>query len=385
MVDDSKSDPAAGIKADIASSHACTQSGAFALLLSVALFLLIPYWIQQPIRIALARYVTYRNNLVLRFEQLDDDPYWQKYKDSHPSADSMSISQLLKVSVEGGYPDHAAPVRAQPKHSTVPKTTHRQFANRASGPPVPAPPTFLRARVTTEIAEMRPIADYLVKLNDPEMLTKARMFSNYFSLSVARWGQKRSDMVYRNAINNGCYKQELEIKRTGTERDFFVPELKKEALLKCLTLGNVHELVEFELPKMSNPTQLGGRIGGRVDITPGTLPHDPYTASIVVQGLLFFVIMYFAAFAHEAVSSPSFPAQGTLFRAFASSRKTLFVFLIALWTPVLASLSVAYLSRTWSIAACSPCLLLAVLLAHRMLCRKSYFRPLYRWKDGTFR
>jgi hypothetical protein len=87
-------------KVDTAASEACIRSGTFALLLSVVLFLLIPYWRHQEKAIALRQYRALRNNLVLYLEMLDDDPYWQKYSASQDAAESMSIAQLLELSVE---------------------------------------------------------------------------------------------------------------------------------------------------------------------------------------------------------------------------------------------------------------------------------------------
>jgi hypothetical protein len=89
--------------ADRASSDACTRSGAFALLLSVVLLLLIPYWLDRPKRKALGEYLTNRLNLIIYLEKLDDDPVWQMYKDSHPTAESTSIAQLNCGSERTGY------------------------------------------------------------------------------------------------------------------------------------------------------------------------------------------------------------------------------------------------------------------------------------------
>ena len=87
-------------KMDATASDACTRSGAFALLLSVGLFLLIPYWAHRQEEIALSRYLGHRLNLALRVDALDNDPYWQDFTASHKSAELMSVAQLLEVRVE---------------------------------------------------------------------------------------------------------------------------------------------------------------------------------------------------------------------------------------------------------------------------------------------
>jgi hypothetical protein len=169
----------------------------------------------------------------------------------------------------------------------------------------------------------------------------------------------------------------LEIPHKAQKSDNFIPTLDREALLRCMTLRDVRELAQFELPTISNPAQLGGRIKREIEITPGSLPRGPYMASVVVPVLLFFVMMYFGAFAREAVSSATFPAQGTLFSAFSRSRWTLIVFFLALWSPLIASLGVAAASRKWTLVACSLSICYAVLSAHLVLHRKSFWSLKY--------
>jgi hypothetical protein len=61
--------------------------------------LLVPYWKEQPRYTALAQYLADRVNLASAIESLDDDPIWQKYKNSDETADSMPIAQLLGLQV----------------------------------------------------------------------------------------------------------------------------------------------------------------------------------------------------------------------------------------------------------------------------------------------
>src|SRR5579862_8790349 len=84
---------------DLASSKACTQAGAVALLLVVALLLLIPYWLERPREVALSQYITYRVSLAAELDVLNADPVWQNYSATQKSVESMSIAQLLDLSV----------------------------------------------------------------------------------------------------------------------------------------------------------------------------------------------------------------------------------------------------------------------------------------------
>ena len=159
----------------------------------------------------------------------------------------------------------------------------------------------------------------------------------------------------------------------GTEGKRLPSSLDKDALLNCLTLRDVRELAQLELPTFSNPIQLRESIHREVDVNPSSLmPRDLYTASVLVQLLLFFVVVHFGAFAREAVSSAKFPVHGTVFNAFYGSRGTLLVFLFALWSPLCASLAVMVASRSWSLIPYFVLIGCAVSFAYLVLQRKSF-------------
>jgi hypothetical protein len=92
--------------------------------------------------------------------------------------------------------------------------------------------------------------------------------------------------------------------------------------------------------------------------------------------LLFFVTVYFGAYVREAVLSPAFPVPGTLFSAFARSKGTLFVMLLSLWSPVLASSWMAITSRRPLLMALTLLILLGIGSAYLVLYRRSYFAAL---------
>jgi hypothetical protein len=361
-------DDAKAAEVEAAASAACTRSGAFALLLSVVLVLLIPYWINLKNELALSHYQIARLNLTLQFETLDDDPVWQRYKASQPSAESMSIDQLLGASV--AMPTISSD-ESKPPSLPVPTGEHKP------GPPgalrSPHPPRMLTVTPTETLREMPVIAGLLAQLNDSELLTRTRNVSTYFNVAVARWLTKRNELVYRHAVIDSCTAHSLEVPHERPNSASFVPALYPDVLLKCLTLGDVRILAQFELPTLPDPMYTGGRAEKEIEMTPGSLPRDPYVASIVADALLFFMVIYFDAFAHQATSSPSFPAPGTVFSAFSRGRLTLLVFLLALWSPLLASISVAATSRKGVLILCSLPILFAVASAHLTLQRKSYF------------
>jgi hypothetical protein len=392
----------------------------------VVLLLLIPYWLDRPKLNALGNYLTDRLNLAINLQRLDDDPMWQRYKDSHATAESTSISQLIEdpfeVSGSGTEigdvkPSKDTPRRGKTHPSRLPSpgpsrqgvtggSSPKKFPSRETGVPVPvgppsgtpnapkpappgvvgaaarapSPPTNLKIVVPgggAVVIELSDLASFLTKLNDPEMLSRSFQVSNYFNTSIARWLTKRNSLVYRNAVLRSCATKDLETPHQGKPSPYIVPALYGDVLLKCLTLEDIRELASFELPTaVYNPPQFGEHIGAQIDINPGTLPRNPYFASILTQVLLFFVITYFSAFAREAASTTSFPSRGTLFGAFCGTRLTLLVFIVALWSPFVASLSVAVTSRQWPMFLCSVFIFCAVLSAYRVLQQRSYWAPL---------
>jgi len=302
---------------DIASSKACTQSGAFALLLSVVILLLIPHWRQRPWEIALAAYISDRANLANELVKLDDNPIWQKYQNANKSADSTPFEQLLQTDYPvSGSRDAVTKKPTETKfeaHKTAKKSTSRIPFGR------PAPPTSVTAFESLRLPELRSIADILTALNNPQLLTNSMRESNFFAFSILSWGDKRNDLMYRNAVLNSCVVTPLEIPTIapGAPRpDYFVPRLDNDAMLKCLTLQDIRQLAKLELPVFTNRLQLGGRIQQDIVVNPWSLSASLFPISFITQLLLFFVLVYFVAFASEAVSSTTFPAPGTLFAAF---------------------------------------------------------------------
>jgi len=360
---------------DTAASAACTRSGAFALLLTVTLSLLIPYWTARRNEVALGNYIAYRANLANRIETLDENPLWKEYKALNKTAELISIAELMNVSVEDGKVVPEA--KAKTKANTASKPKVQRFD--PTRPTPPSPPTGLTASIPpAKLEAVIPIADSLGLLNDSDLLNRSREVSNYFEFSIVRWVNKRSNLMYENMLSTDCFtKQYWEIGGNDQKSGHFVPTLDKDALLNCLTLRDVRELAQLELPTFSNPMQSESRIQREVNINPSSLmPRDLYTASVLTQLLLFFVIVHFGAFAREAVSSTGFPVQGTLFSAFAGSRGTLLVFLLTLWSPLFASVAVAVTARKWSLVPYSVLIGCAILFAHLRLQRKSYFRAL---------
>lgn len=369
-----KNDPT---KADTAASDSCARSGAFALLLTVTLSLLIPYWMERRSEEALGNYIAYRLNLANQIETLDENPVWKEYKVSNKTAESMSIAELMKASLGTA---KAAP-ESKPQAKTTSAATSKPNVPRfdPTRPTRPAPPTGLSVSISpAKLDAVIPIADWLNRLNDSDLLNRSRDVSNFFEFSIIRWASKRSNLMYENMISTQCFtRQDWELSDNGKKPEDFIPALDKDALLNCLTLRDVRELAQFELPTFSNPIQAQGRIHREVDINPSSLlPRDLYMASALTQLLLFFVIVHFGAFAQEAVSSAEFPVPGTLFSAFSGSRGTLLVFLLAFWSPLCASLALDVASRKWSLIPCTVLIGCSTLFTYLVLQRKSFFNAL---------
>lgn len=360
---------------DVAASSACTRSGTFALLLSVLLFLLVPYWMGHKKDIALSEYLADRQNLAVAIDMLNESPLWTKYKASNEGAEQTSIAKLLGASVEVS-PWAPSPNAVQPK----PRTLASDKPQRPGAATFrPSPPTVLHVSVTeplSQATQVSEIADLLVKLNNSEMLTLSRQVSHFYDFSIVRWVQERNSLLYRNVIVNDCFLKKLEVPHKAHPSDYFVPALDQDALLNCLNIGDVRQLARLELPTLSDPTQDRWPANREVELTIGSLSRDPFMASVLVQVLLVFVVMYFGAFAREAVASPAFPARGTLFGAFSKSRWTLLVLFLALWSPLAASLFVAAVSGKWVLIVCSVLIGASIFSVHSVLQGRSYFRDL---------
>lgn len=361
-------------KIDTAASDSCTRSGAYALLLSLALFSMIPYWLQVKEDIALNRYLSLRLNLVTAVDLLNDDPTWQKYRTSQKAAESMPMAQLLEVLLE-------IPL-SEANTTTVelkPASTGEDRAQQAVAP-VLSPPGGLGLRIGFQIDEIHRIAAFLRGLDDSDLLTTTRGVSNSLNYSIYRWAFKRRLLIIRNIAASIPDWLPWPEHKEAQQHENSVPTIGSENFLKYLTLRDVQELARFELPKAAEITLSEGRMGKQIDITPGSLPRNLYMATASAQVLLLFVIVYFNAFAREAALSGAFPVPGTLFSAFSKSYWTLTVFLLALWSPFLASLSIAVTARKWPFIGLSMLIGFTVVSVHVVFHRKSYFKILYFWQ-----
>jgi hypothetical protein len=348
---------------ETAASDACTRSGTFALALSVVLFMLLTSWAHRPSEVALAQYVAYRYDLSLYIERLDENPIWNTFKESH-EIENTPLGKLPNTVVQVSQGSPTAAVEKTMEHPAI--TKHDPGWR-------PQPPTALTLTQQIEIPEISEIVDIVKRLNDSRLLTDSRKYSNFFNFSIGRWAQKRTDTIYRNSVNFGCATKEIEVPHKEKTSDEFVPELETDDLLGCTYLRDLRDLAKFEQPIMTNPDQIGGHVGRDIDIAPGALPREPYIASLVSELLLFFVLIYFGAFAREATLSERFPVQGTLFGAFSRSRWTLIVMFLALCTPFFASLVVAIESKRLWLWVGTVLILMTVCSVIITLNRKSYW------------
>jgi hypothetical protein len=402
-------------KADVAASDACTRSGTFALGLCLVLLLLIPSWLSRPSEIALRRYVVYRWLLTVRLDGLDNDPFWQSYRDTDPSAETKPVASLLGPlwipapeqsqrpdgrPVPPGQKNFAIPASnfnnqtgntptMQEKENTAPPTLSASPATSPKSNPLPKPkragklgrlilppaPTGLTAVVSMNAAvpEIADIAETLKNLNGTGLLTDSRAYSTFFEFSIGRWSQRRSEFVYRNMVAGRCPAGRIERPFKKPVKGDFVPEIEADALLSCLTLADVRELAAYEAPPVENADQIGGRIGKDVDVDLGKLPKGVVPASIAAEALLLFTLIYFLAFLTEASSSEAFPLPGTLFGAFSKSRITVAVLILATCLPAASTLAVAIASKSWLSFVGSGLTLLASGMILTVLNHRSYF------------
>ena len=103
-----------------------------------------------------------------------------------------------------------------------------------------------------------------------------------------KWGDERNLLITHNMYHHLCNHASWVVPTLplgSPVPDYFAPLLDKKAMLDCLTLADARELSAFELPAFPNPFQADGRIQKDLDIRPGTLPADLFTASLCVQFL----------------------------------------------------------------------------------------------------
>jgi hypothetical protein len=356
-------------------SEACVRGGAFVLLLSLALAGLIPLWSHRKDELILGRYLGLRLNLVAALDALDENPIWQEYNHSHET-ETAPLEQLMKVQL------NSATLAPFNPSVDLPKSGSNETGTIPASSGVPEPPTGLGFVVG--FSEIQQAADYLTQLNDSDLLTRSRNASDFFNFSIYRWVLKRDNLIAQSR-----WKATPPMATVNGQPDAEAPAnfaaAADEKVLLGLSLGAVRELANSELPSLANTVKLG-RNDSEVEITASSLPRSLYGASLFGQVLLFFVIVYFYAFARNATSATNFPLRETVFGAFAGSRPTLAVFFLAIWTPLAVSLGILFVSYgatsrwgTVGLAVCSGMVGLAVGSVYVSFSRKSYFRGLVKF------
>jgi hypothetical protein len=238
---------------DSTSSQPCTKAGTFALLVSVVLLLLTMYWQDRKNDEALAGYVGSRWNLAIYVEDLDKDEIWRKYTESHPDAERTPIDRLIHQTVEISV---GTAGKQETQTSSLPDVKpSKTETQRAPAVPTVAPAAGLTATFVSHegLYEIPYIVQYMRELNNAQALTRAGRVNNFFSVSIAKWGQLRNTFMYGNSRTGVCNVDRLEVPTRLPKGPGVFPQLDDEALLKCLTLQDVRELARFELPDLSNP------------------------------------------------------------------------------------------------------------------------------------
>jgi hypothetical protein len=215
-------------------------------------------------------------------------------------------------------------------------------------------------------------------------LTRSRNASDFLNFSIYRWVLKRDNLIAQNLLRRPERSVTLNGLADPESPANFAGAADNKALLG-LTLRAVRELARAELPPISNTVKLGRNDNNEVEVTTSSLPRTLYGASLFIQVMLFFVIVYFVAYARIAASANHFPSPGTIFGAFAGSRLTLAVFFVALWSPLAISISILLfsynatsLSGTLGLSVCTLLISMAILSAFTTLESKSYFRKEFR-------
>jgi hypothetical protein len=381
---------------DETTSTACTKSGTVAMALSVTLLCLIPYWQHRPADEALARYVTSRMLLDMNLGQLDHNPAWQYYKESHEDAESTSISRLPanfsypppqwkpRSNTSRSWTPEVGPARAI---STRPVSTlrvalafpklgvaHEIAAQQpfTNSPNAPAPPTGVTATAVGPLPELNEIAVLTKQLNDSKELVNASHYSNYYLFSILRWVQKERMLAWNDQLQLRCAMKSIDL--PATEGSPSEPD--PAVLFDCLSIRDWRELAAYEMPSAGSAehNQIGDGIGKAVDIGVGALPHRGDLASFVAEAMLILTLLYFGAFVREAVHSVHFPAAATLFSAFSRTPSAKLAMLLALFFPLLSSAALAIVSKSWLLCVEGVLIGLITIWTFVGFQQKSYFR-----------
>ena len=345
-----RADVTEATQSDLTISGACTKAGIFILLLTLTLIPLIFYWLGAESKEAAKKYITYRLNLSAAFDALEDDNYWLKYKSINENAESMTIQELLEVEL---ILKDVSPEREIEKRQTENTKPQKLKEGKIQAP------YLVSVNQIAFIPTLRKIAVQITNLNDLTLLNKSRQAYSAMDFSIYQWHMKLISLISKNdlkekivSVDSGLdkknyFKAKVKIKTEEITHDNFINQSYIKDILSKLTLKDARTLSTYRGFELDGKNILGGEKDPLVPskISPGELPSDPLMASLFVELLLFFNLVYFYAYTCEATLSKGFTANGTMYGAFSRSIFAQNIFRIGLWSPFALSAFLAYISN----------------------------------------
>ena len=241
------------LQLDARCSSSCTRAGLTILLFSALAFAMLSPLEKAKQLEAFGNYVTLRLGLKGILEQLETDPCWKTVVSREGSeVTSWVLSRLTEIYCEvpsvikPKLSDPSNPSKIQKEKKTEKNSPKLKKDKTPSAPPtlsdIPAAPRLLA--ISFPMWQFKRIADILTILGDGKLLYLARSYSYQFNWLIYRWEVLEDKMILDRS--------EMPVSTRPPEKmGKGIRTIPREKLIKNLTLDNVKELSNYELPELS--------------------------------------------------------------------------------------------------------------------------------------
>ncbi len=302
---------------DIRCSNSCARAGLTILLFSALAFAMLSPLEKGKQLEAFGDYVTLRLELKGILDQLEADPCWKVLISREGNqVTSWVLSRLMEIYCEvppitkPKLTDPSTPSEFQKEKKAEKNSTNLKQDKTPPAPPtlsdIPAVPKLLS--ISFPMWQFNRIADILTTLGDGKLLYLARSYSYQYNWLIYRWEVLRSKMILD--------KSEIPV-ITGPPEKMLkgISTIPREKLIKNLTLDNIKELSNYELPELSG-LESNVKELTHFNLLSMGIPVGLISATFFIELGLIFSLAYFWLFQHEAKLSKNYPAPGTLFGVF---------------------------------------------------------------------
>ena len=256
-------------------SASCVKAGMTVLLFSLLGLSLLQQLSKQDHLQHLISYIVLRYTLSEQVELLQCNPCWKSL------TEEIGAEKIFKLPISELF-EHKC--RYKIKANVVNNNFNEGHSqdNSQGKKPLPSPQGL---GISSPITQLREISDTLKKLNESELLTRAKEYNNVFNFSIFKWENLQYRLVLSNSDDTAWADWDVVSNN---------PEKEKSNLLEHLTIDDVIKLSEYEYPEWNRVESIIKK--NKINIPSFSQQFQIDHASVLIEIVILISIIYFWVF-----------------------------------------------------------------------------------------